>query len=34
MSRRTLAVAGRFASGRSGVAEEHDRELEQAYSDA
>jgi predicted Ser/Thr protein kinase len=34
MSRRALVVAGRFASGRSDVAEEHDRELERAYSDA
>ncbi len=34
MARRALAVAGRFASGRSDVAEQHDRELERAYPDA
>jgi predicted Ser/Thr protein kinase len=34
MIRRALAVVGRFASGRSDVAEEHDRELEQGYADA
>ena len=30
---RALAVAGRFASGRHDVAEQHDRELESAYAE-
>jgi predicted Ser/Thr protein kinase len=34
MIRRALAVVGRFSSGRSDVALEHDRELEQGYADA
>ena len=30
---RALAVAGRFASGRHDVAEQHDRELESVYAE-
>jgi predicted Ser/Thr protein kinase len=34
LRRRALAVVGRFASGRRTVSAEHDREQEEAYTDA